>query len=100
MHDEDLVARGALTSLHHDLFEKREENIHQLIQGSAVLLNVELVCFKNLFEGQQTRNQDRLILDALLNSVAHLLNRVFPVLREINLCNVVNHAAECASIQF
>ena len=100
MHDEDLVARGALPSLHHDLFEKREENVHQLIQGRAVLLNVELIRFKNLLEGQQTRNKDRLILDALLNSVAHLLNRVFPVLREINLCNVVNHAAECAPIRF
>ena len=98
MHDKNLVSRAALPGLHHDLLQEGEENVNQLIESCAVLLDVELVGLKDLLEGHETRNQDRLILDALLNSVAHLLNRSLPVFREVNLSDVEDDAAECSSI--
>jgi len=98
MHDKNLVSRAALPRLHHDLLEEREEDVDELVEGCAVLLDVELVGLEDLLEGHETRDQDRLILDALLNSVAHLLDRALPVLREVHLSDVENNAAECASI--
>ena len=98
MHDKNLVSRAALPGLHHDLLQEGEENVDQLIESCAVLLDVELVGLKDLLEGHETRNQDRLILDALLNSVAHLLDRALPVLREVDLSDIEDDAAECPSI--
>lgn len=74
MHDKNLVAAAALSRLHHDLLEEGEEDVDQLVEGGAVLLDVELVRLEDLLQGHQTRDQDRLVLDALLNSVAHLLD--------------------------
>jgi len=82
------------------LLKKREEDFNQLIQSSAVLFNVILVCFENLLECHEARNHDRLILYALLDSVSHLLDRVLPVLWEVNLGNIVDNAAEGTPIYF
>ena len=98
MHDKNLVAGAALAGLHHDLLEEGEEDVDELVEGGAVLLDVELVRLEDLLQGHQTRDQDPLVLDALLNSVAHLLYRRLPVLREVHLSDVENNAAECSSI--
>jgi len=82
------------------LLKKREEDFNQLIQSSAVLFNVILVCLKDLLECHEARNHNRLILNALLDSVSHLLDRVLPVLWEVNLGNIVDNAAEGTPIYF
>lgn len=74
MHDKNLVAGAALPGLHHDLLEEGEEDVDELVEGGAVLLDVELVRLEDLLQRHQTRDQDRLVLNALLNSVAHLLD--------------------------
>lgn len=98
MHDKNLISTAALAGLHHDLLEEGEEDVDELVEGGAVLLDVELVRLEDLLQGHQTRDQDPLVLDALLNSVAHLLYRSLPVLREVHLSDVENNAAECSSI--
>jgi len=98
MHDKNLVSRAALTRLHHDLLQEGEEDVDKLVESCAVLLDVELICLEDLLEGHEARNQNRLILDALLNSVAHLLNRSLPIFREVDLSDVEDDAAECSSI--
>lgn len=74
MHDKNLVAGAALPGLHHDLLKEGEEDVDELVEGGAVLLDVELVRLEDLLQRHQTRDQDRLVLNALLNSVAHLLD--------------------------
>ena len=80
----------------HDLLKQREEHVDQLIQSGAILLEVILVGLEYLFQSHEPADQYALVGDADLDAVAHLLHRVFPALREIDLCNVVYDTAEGA----
>lgn len=96
MHDKHLIVRGGAGHISHDLLQEWEEELHQVIQGGSVLVNLILVRLEDFFESEKARDQNALMADALLDAVAYFLHRVLPVLWEVNLGDVIYHTTECA----